>query len=107
MRLRNRTHRRVIATSSLIGLQVKLDRPVDREKPCCRNICVIEAGKGPHAGALHCVDCGRHRGWVSKSSAQWIETVVTRFGAPTTPIVVRKVHTFEEQEGKPPCSGTL
>jgi hypothetical protein len=29
--------------------------------------------------------------------------VVKRFGAPTTPITVRKVHTFEE----PLCSGTL
>ena len=80
----------------LTGLRVKLDRPVDREKPCCRNICIIEAGKGPHAGALRCCDCGQHRGWLSKATAHWIETVVTRFGASTTPIVVRS-HTFEEE----------
>ena len=82
--------------NGLIGLRVKLDRPVDREKPCCRNICIIGAGKGPHAHALHCSDCGQHRGWISKSTATWIEQVVTRFGAPTTPIVVRN-HTFEEE----------
>ena len=82
--------------SNLIGLRVKLDRAIDREKPCCRKICVISAGKGPHAGALHCVDCNQHRGWLSKSTATWIEQVVTRFGAPTTPIVVRN-HTFEEE----------
>jgi hypothetical protein len=75
---------------ALIGLKVQLDRPVDRERPCCRNICVISAGKGPHAGALHCVDCGQHRGWLSKPTAQWIESVIARFGAPTTPIIVRK-----------------
>jgi len=89
--------------NGLVGLQVQLDRPVDREKPCHRNICVIGAGKGRHAGALRCVDCDRHRGWVSQPSARWIEKVVKRFGAPTTPIIVRKVHTFEE----PLCSGTL
>jgi hypothetical protein len=83
--------------NGLIGLRVKLDRPVDREKPCCRNICIIGAGKGPHAHALHCSDCGQHRGWLSEITAQWIETVVTPFGAPITPIIVRKAHTFEEE----------
>jgi hypothetical protein len=82
---------------TLVGIKVQLDRPVDRERPCCRNICIIGIGKGPHAGALDCADCGQHRGWLSKPTAQWIEQVVTRFGAPTTPIVVRKAHTFEEE----------
>jgi hypothetical protein len=82
--------------SPLIGLKVRLDRPVDREHPCCRNICIIAAGKGPHAGELHCADCGQHRGWFSRSTAQWIEHIATRFGAPATPIVVRKSHTYQE-----------
>jgi hypothetical protein len=89
---------------SLIRLKVKFDRPVDREHPCCRNVCIIGAGKGPHTGELRCADCGRHRGWLSKSTAQWIESVVTRFGAPTTPIVVRKSHTCEEET--PPTENT-
>src|SRR5258708_2651574 len=75
---------------NLVGLKIKLDRPVDREQPCCRNVCVIGAGKGPHAGELRCADCGQHRGWLSQSTAQWIEHVATKFGAPTTPIIVRK-----------------
>ena len=86
--------------TQLTGLKFKLDRPVDKERRCCRNVCVIDPGKGPHAGALRCADCGQHRGWLSKSTAQWIEHVATRFGAPgapTTPIVVRKAHTFEEE----------
>ena len=85
----------------LTGLKVKLDRPVDREHPCCRNICVIAAGKAMHAGELRCADCGQHRGWLSKTTAAWIEHVVTRFGAPTTPIIVRKAHTFEEEVPPP------
>ena len=80
---------------NLVGLRVRLDRPVDRDRPCCRNVCSIGASKGPHAGELVCADCGQHRGWLSKSTAEWIESVVTRFGAPTTPIIVRKSHTYE------------
>jgi hypothetical protein len=81
---------------TLLGLRVRLDRPVDRERPCCRNVCTIGAARGPHAGELRCADCGQHRGWLSKSTAQWIEHVTSRFGAPTTPIVVRKSHTYQE-----------
>src|SRR5215470_2107950 len=80
----------------LVGLRVKLDRPVDRSHPCCSNICSIGSGKRPHAGELICADCGQHRGWLSKSTAQWIEHVVTRFGAPEV-ITVRKAHTFQEE----------
>jgi hypothetical protein len=82
---------------TLLGLRVRLDRPIDRERPCCLNICTVGLARGPHAGELICADCGQHRGWLSKSTAQWIKHVATRFGAPTTPIVVRKAHTFEEE----------
>ena len=81
----------------LIGLRVKVDRPVDRDQPCCRNICSISPGKGPHAGELICADCGQHRGWLNTSTAHWIEQVISRFGAPTTPVVVRWSHTYEEE----------
>jgi hypothetical protein len=84
---------------TLVGLKVKLDRIVDRERPCCRNICVIGPGKGPHAGSFHCADCGGHRGWLSQSTARWIQHVVTRFGAPTTPIIVRP--SLVEEEAPP------
>jgi len=84
--------------SDLFGLTVRLDRLADREQPCCRNVAVIEPGKGPHAGRLVCTDCGQHRGWLSKSTAAWIENVIAKFGAPTTSIVVRKIHTFEGEE---------
>ena len=66
---------------------VALERPVDRARPCCRNICIIGAPRGPRAGELICADCGRHRGWLSKPAAQQIAQA-TRLGVPTTPIVV-------------------
>src|SRR5262249_18293969 len=87
----------LFGAAALIGLKVRLDRPVDRERPCCRNVCTIGAARGPHAGELICTDCGQHRGWLSKTTAQWIEHVATRFGAPTKPIVVRKTHTHQEE----------
>jgi hypothetical protein len=86
-----------VTAMSLLGLKIRLDRPVDRDQPCCRNICVIGAGKGPHAGELRCADCNRHRGWLSKHTADWIENVAARFGAPTTPIIVRKAYTYQEE----------
>ena len=89
-------NRDLFGTPTLIGLKVRLDRPIDRERPCCKNICIIGAGKGPHAGSLQCADCGQHRGWLSKATAQWIESVATRFGAPVTPIIVR-AHTYQEE----------
>jgi hypothetical protein len=81
----------------LVGLRVKMDRPVDRDRPCCRNFCTIGPAKGPHAGELICADCSQHRGWLSKPTAHWIESVITRFGAPTTPIVVRYSTSNEEE----------
>lgn len=81
---------------SLIGLRVKLARPIDQQKPCCRNLAVIGEGKGPHAGALCCADCGNHRGWLSKTTAAWIETVISKFGAPAT-ITVRASSLVEEE----------
>jgi hypothetical protein len=75
--------------SPLIGLKVKLDRPVDRERPCCRNVCIVSAGKGPHAGALVCADCGQHRGWVSNQSYKFLAETVRLFGRPTEAIEIR------------------
>jgi hypothetical protein len=75
-----------------MDLKIKLDRPIDREHPCCRNICIVGT-----TYELTCTDCGQHRGQLCKTTAQWIEHVATRFGAPTTPIVVRRVHAFGEE----------
>jgi hypothetical protein len=77
----------------IAGLKIKLDHFVDRKRPCCKNICIITA-----SGELVCADCGQHRGCLSEKTTRWIEHVATRFGAPTTPIVVRAL---EQEEGEP------
>jgi hypothetical protein len=81
----------------LAGLRVKMGRPIDRDRPCCRNFCTIAPANEPHAGELICADCGQHRGWLSKATAQWIKDLISRFGAPTTPIIVRRAHAYEEE----------
>jgi hypothetical protein len=85
----------------LVGLEIKLNRPVDRERPCCRNVCTIGAARGPHAGELICTDCGQRRGWLSQSTAQWIREVVARFGAPRTPIIIRASSFYHQEEEEP------
>ena len=77
---------------SIVNLKVKLDRPIDRDRPCCRNVCIVATAYG-----LTCADCGRRRGRLSPTTAQWIQSVASRFGAPTTPIIVRKSHTYDEE----------
>jgi hypothetical protein len=83
--------------SPLAGLRVRMDRPIDRDNPCCRNHCIIGSAKGPHAAELTCADCGQHRGWLSKTTTHWIERVIERFGAPRELIVVRAAHSYAEE----------
>jgi hypothetical protein len=84
----------------IIGLRVKLDRPTDRQRPCCRNIVIVERCNHPrHAAALHCADCGQDRGWLSSATAKWITFVVKRFGAP--PMVTVRPATITTEEEAP------
>jgi hypothetical protein len=92
--------------TTLIGLRVQLDRPIDRAKPCCRNLCTLAPGKGPHAYQLVCEDCGAFRGWMSRSTANWITHVVERCGKPPTPIVVRKSTHPHDELSVPTARGT-
>jgi hypothetical protein len=85
-------------TGPIVGLRVKLDRPIDRDQPCCRNLCVIEPGRPPYAGALVCIDCGKRRGWLSQTTAHWIASVAVRFGAPRDLIVVRAAEELPAQD---------
>jgi hypothetical protein len=70
--------------SSIIGLVVKLDREIDRAQPCHANFVTINPDR-----ILTCQRCGRKRGNLSPSTADWIETLVNKFGCPTSPLVVR------------------
>jgi hypothetical protein len=62
----------------LTGLSVELPDACR----CASNVVIIGAGTQIHRAMLRCRSCGRHRGWLSKFTADWIEHVAARFGAP-------------------------
>ena len=76
------------ATAQIYGLRVRLDRAVDRAKPCCSNVAVIRDGRGPHAAELKCIDCDKHRGWLSKGTFNFLEETVRRFGVSAEPFTI-------------------
>ena len=65
----------------LAGLTVKMPGSCK----CSGNLAVIGAGVAMHRASLQCRSCGRHRGWLSKPEADFIERLAGTFGAP--PIV--------------------
>jgi hypothetical protein len=62
----------------LIGLLVELPDACR----CASNVAIIGTGTQIHRAMLSCRSCGRHRGWLSKFTADWIEQVAAKFGAP-------------------------
>jgi hypothetical protein len=58
--------------------------------PKCRNrLAIIGPGKGPHAASLTCARCRHARGWLAKQEADFINNIISTFGRPTAPIVLR------------------
>jgi hypothetical protein len=76
--------------SPAIGMMVRLDRDIDRQKPCCSNTAVIRPGKAQHAGELRCATCNKHRGWLPQTVLNFITETTQRFGAPPEPVVIRQ-----------------
>jgi hypothetical protein len=74
-------------TSPLFGLKVITPAACAH---CHKSVAVIGRATGPHFAELRCATCGTHCGWLSKGAAAWITTVINKFGAPTTPIVLRR-----------------
>jgi hypothetical protein len=72
-----------------IGLRLKLDRTIDRLRPCHDNIAVVDHGRAHHCAALRCCQCGRHRGWLPHQGFQFLTDLTQRFGAPAELIVLR------------------
>ena len=80
------------STSMLYGVEVKIESTTAR--PCCSRsgIAVLgySAGNGMHAASITCSNCGQHRGWLSKHTAEKIEKIIKQFGVPTEPIILRR-----------------
>jgi hypothetical protein len=69
-------------------LRVRLE--TGRHCKCGSDVAIADRGRRPYAAELACVRCGARRGWLSDSTLNWISLVMSKFGAPTTPIVLRR-----------------
>jgi len=72
-----------------VGLRLKLDRTIDRLRPCCDNIATVDHGRAHHAAGLRCSKCGRHRGWLPHQGFEFLTNLAQRFGARAEPIILR------------------
>jgi hypothetical protein len=70
--------------SPAIGMIVRLDRDIDRQRPCHDNVVIIQPGKAPRAGELRCATCNAHRGWAAKAMLGFVTEATKRFGASQT-----------------------
>jgi hypothetical protein len=76
-------------SSPLIDQHIRLDRVCS----CGSNIAIIGSSSPTvHAARLSCANCGTFAGWLPQATAQWLTSIVTRFGAPpsSSPIDVRR-----------------
>jgi hypothetical protein len=69
----------------LVGIVVNLPRHCQRGHDMCR----VGPGRDPHRASLQCARCGRHRGWLSHKTANFLSAVIARFGRPVAPVRVR------------------
>jgi hypothetical protein len=94
------------STDPIVGIEVRLQRSCE----CGREIFTMGHGSGPHRASLRCTQCGRHGGWVSHKSGQFLEKIVASFGKPTTPIVIRARNAQDAAEStsavQPDCNVT-
>ena len=88
--MRSRSHEAMTADlfPELDRTVVRLDRKIDRERPCCENLATIHVGSGPHGAALRCASCGRHRGWLPKEATDFVKAVSEQFGVLDRPIIL-------------------
>ena len=79
-----------VSTNSIVGLSVRIERVIKCSHSNCRKVAVIGSSNAMHHGSLRCEQCGKHLGWLSKQSYDFITETQRLFGRPTDPIVVRK-----------------
>lgn len=72
--------------TALVGLAITLPEQCPR---CNAHDAVIGAGRGPHKASIMCV-CGRHLGWMSTETFNFIHTAIQQCGRPTEPICVNR-----------------
>jgi len=73
-------------SNDLVGLAITLPEQCPR---CSGHDAWVGAGRWPHKASIMCV-CGRHLGWLSTATFNFINATVQQFGRPTEPICVNR-----------------
>jgi hypothetical protein len=85
----------MIDIAPIISLRIKLQRTTDVPCAACgETVIAIGQGVGPHTASLRCAACERHRGWLSKETAEILLAMVGQFGRPTEPLAIRNSTAF-------------
>jgi hypothetical protein len=79
-------HAKPSTGGSVVGLAIT---PPEQCPHCSGHDAVIGAGRGPHKASIMCV-CGRHLGWMSTVTFNFINATVQQFGRPREPICVNR-----------------
>jgi hypothetical protein len=77
---------RPLNETTLVGLAITLPEKCPR---CSGHDAVIGNCRGPHKASIMCV-CGRHLGWMSAPTFNFIAEIVRQFGRPSEPICVNR-----------------
>lgn len=86
-----------VSAADIQGLHVSMSRKIERAKPCHDNIAIIAPGRGPHAAELKCAVCNAHRGWLAKSTYDFLSETVRLFGVPAEPFTIRDTAATEQE----------
>jgi hypothetical protein len=86
--------------ANLIGLAITMPEPCPR---CGGHDAVIGAGRGPHKASIMCC-CGRHLGWMSVPTFDFIAEIVRQVGRPSEPICVNRKPPVATAELKSPTT---
>jgi hypothetical protein len=73
--------------SPILGLRVELPRPCPS---CGSKIATIGSSCAMHGHRLDCTVCGALCRWFGRREADLLSAVSRKFGAPTSPIVLRE-----------------
>jgi hypothetical protein len=74
------------SSSPIIGLRVQMPRAC----PSCGSIIgVVGTSSGPHAHRITCLGCSAFCRWLAHREAAFIAAISKKFGAPSSPIVIR------------------
>jgi hypothetical protein len=82
------------SADALFGVAVKLTNSCSG---CGDPVGIVGPGKPPHCTSVLCRSCGLHRCRISRANYTFLKEIISKFGAPSEPIVFRSRSTKPEE----------